>query len=145
MVKDSENRLQLFQKMVQSVYEVSFWTFDASFQPISSNCAHAEEMIYLFSFEQEQIANLMVHVNANTISPVVLTNQLSMVWIVDFEPDDSDKIAFLHMIGPVFTVPQSLQSIKQRLFGMSLSTDLRDSFSSVIDNIPVIPLTHFLE
>nr|WP_314464745.1 AraC family transcriptional regulator [uncultured Clostridium sp.] len=143
MIEQSERNLRLFRELIRCGYDLSFWTFDSHMQIVDTNCTMANEMIHFFSFEKDQINNLFQ--SASLPYPVVLTNQLSMVWIADFEQDAFGKNLYVHLIGPAFVENASLQSIKARLSRMTLSSSTILDFSVALESIPLVPMTRFLE
>ncbi len=142
MAEQTKQKLQLLRQMISCVYDLSSWAFDSHFTLVNFHSPEPE-LLHLFAFEHGQIGALIQC--AQTKSPVVITNQLSMVWIADFEMDDYGKLGYVHLIGPAFVEDTSLQSIRNQLARLKLSPELRTDFVKAIDAIPVIPMTRFLE
>ena len=139
----TERNLQLFSELVSCVCDIFFWTYNCDMTLLKTNCPNPETMSLFFSLEEQQALE-EVRLGMERPLPVILSNSLHMIWIADFE-EVSGQMRYTHVIGPVFTEEIPLENIRQELMHKHLSDTAQQEFMALLEGLPVVLLTRFME
>ncbi len=143
MAERTEEYLRLFRNMVTCCYDLTFWAYDSHMNLIHSTSETPKELQFFFAFERERFDALREEMREN--KPVVLSNPLGMAWIACFELDPMGELLYTHLMGPAFVEDVTAQNIEAALIQMRLSPASRQSFSALLEKLPVISFPRFLE
>lgn len=73
--------LQLYQKLILCGHNLYFWSYDANWDLIGSNCPDKELLDLLFRINLPALPE-------DTSRPLVISNSLGLLWIADFQKKD---------------------------------------------------------
>lgn len=144
MAKNTEKNLQLFRELISCSHNVYYWKFDSRQECVFTTCSDESMMLKLmFAMDNDKSAALqMMHHSGH---PIVMTGSLGFLWITDIEYGVNSEHLYTHVIGPVFVENVSYQSLEIQLQQEDISMTGKRDFTHLLDNLPVIPLTRFLE
>ena len=132
-----EESLSLYQELIRSGINLSFWTYDINLDLIRTNCPDGEVLDLLFRLSLPSLPE-------DTDRPLVITNSVGLLWIADFQKE-GQRTGQIHVIGPVFTEDVSVQNLKTNLASLHLSASAQRNFLAARDRIPVITITRLFE
>lgn len=132
-----EESLQFYQKLILCGHDLYFWSFDANWELISSNCPNKELLEVFLRINLPQIPE-------DTSRPLVISNTIGLIWIADFQKKE-DAVGQIHVIGPVFAEDVSLQNLESNLNSLRLPNTVRQEFRSILNQIPVMTITRLFE
>ena len=144
MAEYTEQNLRLFRDLLGCIGDIYFWTYDSHMALVDTNCPQAAKTEFFFSLEEKQRLT-EIRDKMEIPLPVVLSNSLQMIWIADFEQDAAGSPLYTHLIGPVFVEEIPLKKIERSLGNMQLSVPVRRDFLTLLEALPVIPITRVLE
>lgn len=129
--------LQLYQKLILCGHNLYFWSYDANWDLISSNCPDKELLDLFFRINLPALPE-------DTSRPLVISNSLGLLWIADFQKKEQ-SIGQIHVIGPVFTEDVSLQNLEANLGRLHLPSGIRKEFLAILNQIPILTITRLFE
>ena len=141
--QNRDQRLYFFRELLTCSYDLYSWTYSSSLAPVFSNCPHEMVFNLIFTLEDDRIPMIApAHENG---APVVMTNNLGLMWIADFENYQNGEIMFIHVIGPAFYDDVSEQTLNSALDRLQLSQSVKHQFTKILTELPVVPAVRFLQ
>lgn len=137
-----EQRFSFFREMIHCGHGLYSWIFDQHFKEIFSNCPDSSVLQMIFSLSHT--ADTLASFDYDHRRPLIFTNSLGLIWVSDCTQRNSSEPTF-YLIGPAFYDDMSHQAILDALRRYKLSPGLLGSFLSVLDKLPVMPVTRMLE
>lgn len=139
MKQSVEQNLKLFRELITCTHNLYFWTYDAGFSLIYTNCP---ESGFLNPFFLSVASNLPCDTNA----PILLSSGLGYFWVVNLEQDEYGTPLYYHAIGPVLTAKIMTEKMKMSIFTKRKSSlPLNEGIDILLHKIPMIPVSRFLE
>lgn len=139
---ESRQRLDLYEKLIQCAKGLTLTSYDSEgniYSPSENMPSGISHFISLENTLDYALAFGKEHQH-----PIVLSNSLNMMWIAAFEKEES-YLRYVHAIGPIFVDDVSHRSIHEHLEKMNLSIQLKNEFQKLIQTLPVISITNFLQ
>lgn len=136
-----ETRLSLFQELIHSAIGVSLWTYDTDYSLIRTSSPTPQNGHFI---ALEDILASAVRFGETHQTPLVLSNSLGLVWISDYEYVDQ-ALRYIHVIGPVQFESVSVQKMDSMLTHLQLSVKTKREFLQLMQSLPVISMTNFLQ
>lgn len=136
------DRLELFRNMILCCHDLYLWTYDQDMVLESSNCpdeAVVSGLLAIGNHLQDTVSYAQGH-NA----PLLLTNEISLMWIADPEQDEKG-LRHIHVLGPFYIESMSMRAVEEHLSRMGYSAALRQSAIRFLRSLPVITLSRALE
>lgn len=143
MAENAERNLRLFQELISCSHNLYFWTFDTRMECVHTTCPESRLLKLIFTLDETQSAAISELQNKQ--NPIVLSNPLGLLWIMDFELDSEGNILYTHVIGPTFVEDVSFQTLEQELNRMGLSLPMKQDFLALLKQLPVMPFTRFFD
>ncbi len=149
MEQDKNQKVEWFRKMLLAVSGIRYTRFSGSYDIQYIDKARTEEILTFFMLGND--AKSMELNYASQDNPkdymgksILKNNCLGLYWIAETQ-EEAGQITGIHILGPVFADEYSKKHIVQRLDGLKLSIASKHKFMKVIEEIPVITITKFLE
>lgn len=141
--KEREQRLDYFRELLTCCHDLYSWTYNSRLEPVYANCPNELVLNLIFAMDQDRIS--FVSPTHQIGKPVVITNQLGLMWIADFENDENGNLLYIHVIGPAFYDDISPKALETALSRLNLSLSIKQRFTEVLISLPVIPAVRFLQ
>ena len=135
--------LPFFQELLTCGQELYSWTYDAEFRLLSDNCPNSRQYHILFPI-QEYRERLLKLCRAGAL-PVIVTDSLGLMWVVDFETDGAGELRQIHMIGPAIMDAVSASKLNEALSRMQLSSNTQSQVTGVLSALPILPITRMCQ
>jgi AraC-like DNA-binding protein len=139
---DIDQRLELLHDLISCNFTLYFWSYDASLNLLHSNCPN--EIIFNQILSLSGCKDYMLCYGMNNDVPLVLSNNLGLVWITAYEKKNG-SLYRIHLIGPAFTTEVSFNNIEIALRSYQLSIALKCDMLRQLESLPVIPTTNYLQ
>jgi AraC-like DNA-binding protein len=136
-------KLDYFSQLIRCGQNLFYFEYDTDLVMIKTSCDDVPTCSLFFSLGNCQ-DYLREYIAKNSLKPLVLTNEIGLSWICDFE-FASGIICRIHVIGPVFNSDVSGRQLEQELFRKGFSEAARQSFIKQIDKMPVLPISTWLQ
>lgn len=143
MTENAQYNLRLFRELITCSHNVYYRTFDMQATCIYSNCPEEHLLNPVFTMDHQGSDGLKLL--QSTEKPVVISGSPGFLWIADLEKGADGSNRYIHVIGPVFVEDVSYRAIESKLCTGTIPMETRHAFMRLIHELPVIPLTRFLE
>lgn len=143
MAEHAQRNLQLYRELISCSHNIYFWTFDTRQECVFSTCP--QENILKLIFAMDKANTDAAQVMLGNRKPMVITSSLGFLWIADIELGTDGSLLYTHVIGPVFVEDVSFQSIEGQIGKTSMPLEFKADIMNLLRELPVIPLTRFLE
>lgn len=137
-----DTRLEFFAEMLMSCHNLYLWQYDSGFYLIRSNCPNEGSVNNLFSLLRG--GKLMKKQLLEQDTPVLLTNNVGMMWVTQPLLDDGE-LARLYVLGPLFLDDISPKSLEAQLDVHGLTSALRTTARQFLEQLPIISLNRVFE
>lgn len=137
-----EQRLRFFRELIHCAHALYSWTFNERFEIVFSNCPDASVFQMIFALSRTKEALTSPDYDHNY--PIVITSTLGLIWVAACAPNDQAEPVF-HIIGPALFDDVSHHTIYDGLRRMKISPALQHEFVTILDKLPVIPVTRMFE
>lgn len=137
-----QEKLELYGNMILSCHKLYLWTYGAGMQLIGTNCPDAELVNALFSLEGRR--ERMKHYSEEHRKPIIMANQLGLMWIAVPERDGS-AVSRIHVLGPFFVDSISTDSIQQAASKLDMSGEVKLKVMQFLRELPVVNLSRAFE
>ena len=137
-----ETRLELLSGMLMSCHNLYLWQYDSGFYLIRSNCPMEEAINNLFSLLRG--GKLIERQLLEQDTPVLLTNNIGMMWVVQPLLDDGE-LARMYVLGPLFLDDISPKSLDVQLDKHGLTSSLKSTARQFLQQLPIISLNRVFE
>lgn len=137
-----EQRLSLFRDMIGCCHNLYLWKYDSEMNLIESNCP--EEALLSGMFALGGLTENMRELMITTKKPLVLSNNLGLMWITVSDFDGSELKA-IHVLGPFFMYDVSVTQIENELRARRMSRELWNHAVQFLRSLPVISLNRTWE
>lgn len=132
-----EERLRLFADMIESACGLSLWSFGMAKQLYSCTCV-AEKEFRLFLEVGKCLDYAIAHA-AESPTPIIMSDPIGMLWVAEYVQHSADT-GYIILLGPIFDVATSPQTLNDHLRGMNLSVALTAAIAEKMDQVPVLNL-----
>lgn len=139
-MRSTENPVYFFTELLSCCYPLYVWKYDAEHRLIESNCPKQKTLDGIFSVSGCK-PYLREYARDNTL-PVLLSESLGLMWAAVPERIKGE-LAFIYVIGPVFTNETALPSLKKALREKGLSVILTRNTEKFLESVPVISSMDF--
>jgi AraC-like DNA-binding protein len=136
-------RLDFFSQLIRCGQNLHYFEYDTELQLIKTSCMDAEAYNLFFSLGNCHDF-LQGYISKNESNPLVLTNEIGLSWICGFEVA-SGNVCRVHVIGPAFNSDASGKQLEQALYQRGFTDSVLESFLKQIEEIPVIPISSWLQ
>ena len=140
---DLNDKLEFFSSMILSCHELHFSVYDAGLHLISSTCPDSYTIQNLFACGNAHDI-LRKYIKQHT-KPMVLTNDIGLIWIALPTADDSESSGSIYVLGPCFTTAYSVPDTDAKLSRSGFSPAAHRSASELLRRLPVIAITRIYE
>ena len=137
-----DTRLELFAGMLMSCHNLYLWQYDSGFYLIRSNCPMEGAINNLFSLLRG--GKLIERQLLEQDTPVLLTNNIGMMWVVQPLLDDGE-LARMYVLGPLFLDDISPKSLDVQLDKHGLTSSLKSTAHQFLQQLPIISLNRVFE
>lgn len=137
-----EQRLRFYRELIHCAHDLYFWSFNEQFETTFTNCPDASVFEMIFSLSRT--AEIVTGDNCDRSTPIVFTSTMGMVWIVACLDAPQQETSY-HLIGPAFFDDVTQPTIYEGMQRLKLSPSLQHEFISILDKLPVIPMTRMFE
>ncbi len=142
MEQTLSQRMELFSQMISCGQNLSYWEFDPSLQLVYTTCEEAE-LFHNYLLTDSHREDLLKYIRNGDSHPLMLVGSVGLNWIVS--PEIVEEVTCrVHMIGPIFTSDISTVALHRELSRRNHPPALIKHFSEKIREIPVVPLTVWL-
>ncbi len=132
-------RMELFSQMISCGQNLCYWELDPSLQLVHTTSQDAE-LFHNYLLADPAHNDLLKYIREATPNPLILSGVVGLSWVIS--PEIVENITCrLHMIGPIFTSDVSTVSLQRDLNKRSHPKGLIEHFIEKIRQIPVVPLT----
>lgn len=138
-----EFRLPYFREMIQCAQNLYSWTLNYRFEPIYTNCPNQGFFERILSVGHT--TKIVEYTDFNHNVPLISTNSLGLVWIVEIEIGIEPEKTLFHLVGPAFYDSVTHQTLEEVMDSQQFSVALKNQFMSVLDTIPVVSLARMME
>ena len=135
-------RLEFLAGMLMSCHNLYLWQYDSGFYLIRSNCPNEGAVNNLFHLLRG--GKLMKKHLLEQDTPVLLTNNIGMMWVTQPLLDDGE-LARLYVLGPLFLDDISPKSIEAQLDVHGLTSVLKNTARQFLQQLPIISLNRVFE
>lgn len=118
MLTSVEEQLGLFADMVKSACGLSLWCFGLATQLYS--CTSVTEKEFRLFLEVGQCLDYAIAHAAESSTPIMMSDQIGMLWVAEYVRHNADT-GYIILLGPVFDVATSPQTLNDHLRGMNLA------------------------
>lgn len=139
---EQKERLSFFNHMIRCCHNLYFWSYDASFQLIESNCPD-ETAIGSFLRVERSHEMILEYAKDNDM-PLIITSAIRLMWTAAFRRENG-ILKNIYILGPYFIDDNSPHNIENRLRNMELSTTFRRNSVRFMQSLPVISLNRIME
>ena len=91
--------LPFFHELLTCGQNLYSWVFDRDLQLIEDNSPDSER--YSFLFLLKEMGPRLLELGLTEAKPVLVTNSLGVLWLADFEKDDTEALFRVHVVGPL--------------------------------------------
>lgn len=137
MLTSVEEQLGLFADMVKSACGLSLWCFGLAKQLYS--CTSVTEKEFRLFLEVGQCLDYAIAHAAESSTPIMMSDPIGMLWVAEYVRHNADT-GYIILLGPVFDVTTSPQTLNDHLRGMNLSVSLTSTISEKLNQVPVLSL-----
>jgi YesN/AraC family two-component response regulator len=134
------NKLDFFYDLISCNYDFYSWTYNNDHETLYSNCPN--ELLFNQIFTISGCKDYMFEYGKNNTLPLVLSDNLGLIWISVFETKDNE-LARIHVLGPVYTSNHSLENIQKSIKHHNLSIALQNEIIRQLQLIPTISLNNY--
>lgn len=137
-----EQRLSLFQEMIQCCHNLYLWSYDDALNLLESNCPEEQILHELFASgkQLEKLPQLL----SSCRFPVLTANELGLMWIA--VPDlAEDTLRHIYVLGPFFLYDISVAKIESELQRRHLQPELKKYVMDFVRSLPIISVNRALE
>jgi AraC-like DNA-binding protein len=141
-VNDIPNRINFFSGQIYSACGMRGWCFDRTGKFIFTTSSHEKELLTML-----EISGCLKYAYENFIDsklPFILSDRIGLTWLGEFSYDE-DMPHLLFLMGPVFISTASIKGVESALAGMNISIPVRQGFTQILQQIPVIQLSMLLQ
>lgn len=143
MTEDIEGKIKLLQDLLTCARNIWSWSYDSHFRNMETNCPDAKILGFIFSLNIDPLLERIKTIG--TDKPIVLTDSMNLIWIIDTEPNSDAEAVRYHVIGPVFVEDISSHALADSFSGLHLPLDSFKEYMNVMESVPVMPITRFFE
>lgn len=136
-LSETENRLELFAHMIDKACGMNLWAFGQN-KRLYSCTSTAEEEFPLFLKLGQCLDYAIDHV-AEDDSPILMSDPLGMLWVAENVYYENGS-SYIIILGPVFDVAASMDTLQNKLRGMNLSVALTAVVVKKLEQVPVLPI-----
>ena len=137
-------KLSFLQELIGCVSDLYYWRLRSSdFAPIETNCPEVDLVSAIMATTQNS-ADLS-DLAYRTDVPILVTNDLGLMWVTDFEKTETGEVRNLYILGPVFFDEVSERHLRDAVSSLGLSTALEFSFKKALGALPFVSLQRMLE
>lgn len=108
----------LFADMVKSACGLSLWCFGLAKQLYS--CTSVTEKEFRLFLEVGQCLDYAIAHAAESSTPIMMSDPIGMLWVAEYVRHNADT-GYIILLGPVFDVTTSPQTLNDHLRGMNLA------------------------
>jgi len=141
-VDDIPNRINFFSGQIYSACGMRGWCFNAYGDFIFTTSMHEKELFTMLDISGCLKYAFDTFINSKL--PFVLSDQVGLVWLGEFSYD-GDNPHLLFLMGPVFVSSASVKGLESTLAGMNISIPVRQGFTQILQQIPVVQLSMLLQ
>lgn len=136
-----EQKLRFFRELIHCSHELYSWSFSSQFETTFSNCPDASVFQMIFSLAHT--GDVLTGPEYTRDHPIVFTNAMGLIWVADCAQNGPETS--IHLIGPAFFDDVSHQTLYESMQRLRLLPNLQHDFISILDKLPVIPITRMFE
>ncbi len=134
-----DDHLSLFLELLSCASRISYWCYDADGALLSTTCK-VPVMEKLFTHPGTHA--YMMEKAVEYTRPLMLTNELELVWTAVFEKEDGE-LRRIHMLGPVFISQYASRHYEDHLHGSKVDLKWRPKLLNYLKETPLITLDEF--
>ena len=134
--------LPFFHDLLTCGQNLYSWIYDRDLQLLEDNSPDSER--YRFLFLMEKMGPRLLELGLTEAKPVLVTNSLGILWIADFEYDDTGALWRVHVIGPLLIDAISDAKLDRALNALPLSNQARRQVRETVRELPILPFTRLI-
>lgn len=141
--EDVPHRMYLLAGQVYSACGMRGWCFGLDRKLIFSTSANQNELLTFLG-----ISGCLSYAYEYFLSshrPFILSDKVGLMWLGEFSHDEQNSPKLLYLLGPVFLSHASVHSLESALAEMNLSVAMRSGMVHILQRIPVVPLSMFIQ
>ncbi|MCR5145288.1 MAG: AraC family transcriptional regulator [Lachnospiraceae bacterium] len=135
-------RLNLFLELLHCNGKMYLWRYDGVGNLLETNAPHS---VLDTLFRNSSILDESIAFSKKSKHPFISSIDIGMSWAVTFQFDEDDTLAYMHVIGPVFTSELSQESLDKYLNNPKIRASWRPTFERYIREIPLVTATNFFK
>ncbi len=139
---DRSQQMELLRELFHCSMNLPLWSYHTDGTLLSPPLYVAENISDLFAMEGSFDAALKSGTEQD--APILITNSLNLMWIAAFEKS-GDRLTRIHVIGPAVVDSMPIHQINLLLSQMQLSPHSRMEFFKLMQALPVIPISNFIQ
>lgn len=135
-----EVRMRFIAAQVYAATDLGMWCFGLERQLYYSTCPNEKEILNIMKLSD--CLDFMYEKEEGWNCPVVLSDQLGLVWIAEHIYKEEIP-SMLIVMGPVFLSQTSLKSIEDALGRRDVSIEMKKQMARVLATVPVMTISNF--
>lgn len=136
-------KLGFLQELIGCVTNLYYWRMRSSdMAPIETNCPELDLVSAIMATTQDSAdINSLAY---STDAPIVVTNNLGLIWVTDFEKAENGEVRNLYVMGPAFYDEVSERHLREAVSALGLSPALELSFKKALSMLPFVSFQQML-
>lgn len=143
MLVNIDSKISFFRELISCCHDLNYWIYNKDFEVMSSNSTDEQLLSSLLTTNVN--TKVLKEENYNKSLPVILTNQLDLMWILHHDKNILGEWEFIHVIGPAFYADVSSSVIEKTLEQMNFSFNIKSIAKDVLEKLPVISTSRMFE
>jgi len=135
-------KLAFFYELIGCGHALYHTVFDPSLQFKDTNCPFSHHIPALLNLNED--APFFFSSLADEQLPVVITGCSDLLWILDFEKEEGELLAF-HLIGPVFLEDISVPRLEAAISALGISGGEKRELVGQLSALPMFPINRWMD
>lgn len=135
-------KLAFFYELIGCGHALYHTVFDPSLQLKDTNCPFSQHIPALLNLNED--APFFFSSLADEQLPVVITGCSDLLWILDFEKEEGELLAF-HLIGPVFLEDISVPRLEAAISALGISGGEKRELVQQFSALPMFPINRWMD
>lgn len=137
-----EQKLVFFRELIHCGHELYHSVLGPDLTVVSTNCPFSAHIPALLRLGGEDIDSISLLAEDST--PVVITGYADLLWILDFEKEDGELLAF-HLIGPVFLEDIAVSRLEAAISALGISGGEKRELVGQLSALPMFPINRWMD
>ena len=135
--------LPFFHELLTCGQNLYSWVFDRDLQLIEDNSPDSER--YSFLFLLKEMGPRLLELGLTEAKPVLVTNSLGVLWLADFEKDDTEALFRVHVVGPLLIDAVSEVKLDKALNKTQIPNRIKWQVQETVRELPILPFTRMIQ